>query len=84
MTIFWRKLKYNDSHKNIIRIQLKKEVETFHDRTECYYLKYAWYNWRWHKIYDKNEDFFGKISDTVIAIQIQLEYNWKGSGDVFV
>ena len=32
----------------------------------------------------KMKIFFGKISDTVIAIQIQLEYNWKGSGDVFV
>ena len=28
--------------------------------------------------------WFGKISDTMIGIQIQLEYNWKGGGDFFV
>ena len=39
---FWKKLKYNDSHSNIIRIQLKKEVETFYDRTEDFHLTYAW------------------------------------------
>ena len=28
--------------------------------------------------------WFGKISDTMIGIWIQLEYNWKGGGDFFV
>ena len=36
-----KNLKYNDSHSNIIRMQLKKEVETFYDRTEDFHLKYA-------------------------------------------
>ena len=36
-----KNLKYNDSHTNIIRIQLKKEVGTFYDRTEDFQLKYA-------------------------------------------
>ena len=39
---FWKKLKYIDSHTNAIRIQLKKEVEIFYDRTEDFHLKYAW------------------------------------------
>ena len=33
--------KYNDSHTNIIRIQLENEVERFYDRTEDFHLKYA-------------------------------------------
>ena len=36
-----KKLKYNDNHINEIRIQLKKKVETFYDRTEDFHQKYA-------------------------------------------
>ena len=38
---FLKKLKYNDRQTNIIRIQLKNEVETFYDRTEDFHQKYA-------------------------------------------
>ena len=38
---FIKKLKYNDRQTNIIRIQLKNEVETFYDRTEDFHQKYA-------------------------------------------
>ena len=31
---FEKKHKYNDSHTNIIRIPMKKEVDTFSDKTE--------------------------------------------------
>ena len=83
MKFFWKKFKYNDSHTNIIRIQWTKEVETFHDRTEDFHLKYAWQNWGLHGISDQIGDFFGKISHTMIGIQIVLSDNWKGTGDIF-
>ena len=48
-----KNFKYNNSYTNIIRIQLKIEVETFYDRTEDFHLKSAWYNWGLHKISDQ-------------------------------
>ena len=42
LKIILKKFNYNDSHKNIIRMQLKKEVEIFYDRMEDIHLKYAW------------------------------------------
>ena len=57
---------------------------TFFDRTEDFYQKYAWYNWGLHRISDKIEDFFGKNSDTMIGIQIELSHKWKGCGDIFL
>ena len=84
MKIFLKKnLKCNDSHTNIIRIQLKKEVETFYDRTEDFHLKSAWLKWGLHMISDQIEDIFWKISHTMIVIQIELSDNWKGSVDIF-
>ena len=38
---FLKKMKYNDIHRNNIRIHLKKKVETFYDRTEAFHLKSA-------------------------------------------
>ena len=32
---------------------------------------------------DKIEDFFGKNSDEIIGIQIELSHNWKWIGDIF-
>ena len=32
---------------------------------------------------DKIEDFFGKVSHTMIAIQVELSDNLTGSGDIF-
>ena len=34
-------------------------------------------------ITDKMEDFFGKSTDTIIGIHIELSYKWKWSGDIF-
>ena len=81
---FEKKLKYNDSHANIIRIRLKKEVKTFYDRTEDFHLKYTWKFWGLHRIYDKIEDYLENNSDIMIGIQIELSHNWKGSGDIFL
>ena len=34
-------------------------------------------------ISDQIEDFLGKISHTMIGIQIEVSDIWKGSGDIF-
>ena len=36
------------------------------------------------RVIDKIEDLFGQISDIMIGIKIQLEYNQKRSGDIFI
>ena len=41
LKMFLEKLEYNDSHKNIIRIQTKKVLETYYDRTDDFHQKYA-------------------------------------------
>ena len=50
----------NDKHTNTIAMQLKKEEETFSDKTEEFYLTYVWWIWGLHKIIDQIEDIFRK------------------------
>ena len=52
-------------------------MEIFSCRTEDLNLTYVWYNWGFHMITDKTEDNFGKSSDKMIGIQIELPHNWK-------
>ena len=49
---------------------MKKEEDTFLQRTEDSHLTYIWQNWGLHKITDIILDFFEKISDTMKGIQI--------------
>ena len=50
----------NQKLNNVIRMYLKREVETFSGRTEDFNLTYVSWNWGLHIITDKIEDFFGK------------------------
>ena len=33
-------------------------------------------NWGYHKVIYKSKDFLEKNSNTMIGLEIQLEYNW--------
>ena len=48
---FFEKLKYNDSHTNIIRIHLKKEAEVYYVRTEDFHFN----------MLDKIEEYIGYL-----------------------
>ena len=55
LNIICNKLGYKDRHRNIIRIKLKNEVETFSDKTEDFHLTYFCY------ISDKLSNQIGKM-----------------------
>ena len=42
LKIFWKKiLSFNQKHTNTIRMQLKKDEETYSDKTEDFHLTYV-------------------------------------------
>ena len=71
---------YDD--RNTFRIHLNKEMESYTVNSEDLHLTYD-------KMYDnigkliKLKIVCDKISDTMKGKQIQLEYQWKVSGDIF-